>query len=285
MKKELITHLHERFEACAHQKDGVAYWLARELQELLGYTQWRNFEQVIDKAKVACTNAGQKIADHFADVSKMVDVGSGAQREVVDIALTRYAAYLVAQNGDSKKTEIAFAMSYFAAQTRKAEVIEQRLAEWERLQAREKLKLSEKQLSGVLYERGIDGQGFARIRSKGDAALFGGRTTEDMKGKLGVPENRPLADFLPTITIKAKDFANEITHTQIQQSDLRGEPQITREHVKNNIDVRKILTDRNIAPESLPAAEDLKKVERRLKSEEKKLPGTTPHLPEGGGND
>jgi DNA-damage-inducible protein D len=284
MKKELITQLHERFESCAHEKDGIPYWLARELQDLLGYTQWRNFEQVIDKAKTACTNAEQKVADHFADVSKMVDVGSGAQREVTDIALTRYAAYLVAQNGDSKKSEIAFAMTYFAVQTRRAEVIEQRLAEWERLQAREKLKLSEKQLSGVLYERGIDGQGFARIRSKGDAALFGGRTTEDMKARLGVPESRPLADFLPTITIKAKDFANEITNTQIQQNDLRGESQITREHVKNNTDVRKILTDRNITPESLPAAEDLKKVERRLKSEEKKLPGTTPHLPENGGN-
>ncbi|MDD2763075.1 MAG: DNA damage-inducible protein D [Opitutaceae bacterium] len=281
MKKELITQLHERFEGCAHEKDSIAFWFARELQELLGYAEWRNFLLVVDKAKTACANSGHRPEDHFVETNKMIDLAKGAQREVVDIALTRYAAYLVAQNGDSKKPEIAFAMTYFAVQTRRAEVIEQRLGEWERLQAREKLKLSEKQLSGILYERGIDGQGFARIRSKGDAALFGGRTTEDMKNKLGVPDNRPLADFLPTITIKAKDFANEITNTQIQQHDLKGEPQITHEHVKNNTDVRKILTDRKIAPESLPAAEDLKKVERRLKSEEKKLPGSTPPLPEG----
>ena len=278
MKKELITKLHKSFEDCAHQDDGVEFWLARELQELLGYKEWRNFGQVIDKAKIACQNAGQPVADHFVDVNKMVEIGSQAERPVEDIALTRYACYLIAQNGDPRKDAIAFAMTYFAVQTRKQELIETRIAEWERLQAREKLTLSQKELSGVLYERGIDSQGFGRILSKGDAALFGGLSTQTMKDRLAVPDGRPLADFLPTITIKAKDFANEITNTQVKQRDLRGETSITHEHVKNNRDVRKLLTDRDIVPEQLPAAEDVKKLERRLKSEAKKLPKQTSKL-------
>lgn len=278
MKKELIQRLHKSFEDCAHQNEGVEFWLARELQELLGYTQWRNFEAVIDKAKMACEKAGQAVSDHFADVSKMVDIGSQTQRPVDDMALTRYACYLVAQNGDPRKDAIAFAMTYFAVQTRKQEIIETRMAEWERVQAREKLTLSQKELSGVLYERGIDGQGFGRILSKGDAALFGGVTTQGMKNRLAVPDGRPLADFLPTITIKAKDFVNEITNTQVKQQNLLGEANITQEHVKNNRDVRKLLTDRQIVPEELPVAEDVKKLERRLKSEEKKLPAQTTRL-------
>jgi len=271
MKKELITRLHKSFEKAVHHRGRVEYWLARELQQLLGYTQWRNFERVIEEAKTACEKAGGRVKDHFAGVSKMVDIGSGTARQIDDVALTRYACYLIAQNGDPRKAEIAFAMTYFAVQTRKQELIEQRIAELERLQAREKLSLSQKALSGVLYERGIDSQGFARILSKGDAALFGGLSTQDMKKKLAVPGNRPLADFLPTITIKAKDFANEVTNLQVKQQDLRDEPGIAREHVKNNRDVRKILTHRNILPEALPADEDVKKVERRLKSDEKRL--------------
>lgn len=190
MKKELITHLHKNFEGCAHEQDGVEYWNARDLQQLLGYSTWRRFEEVIDRAKIACKNAGQSIEDHFADAGKMVDIGSGASRPINDLSLTRYACYLIAQNGDPRKDEIAFAMTYFAVQTRKQEIIEQRIAEQERLQARDKLTLSQKELAGVLYERSIDGQGFARILSKGDAALFGGYTTQDIEeedGRAGQP--------------------------------------------------------------------------------------------------
>lgn len=278
MKKEIITRLHKQFEDYVHAENGVEYWLARELQGLLGYAKWANFLEVIGKAKLACETSKHAVSDHFADVGKMVDLGSSSQREVHDIKLTRYACYLIAQNGDPRKEEIAFAMNYFAVQTRKMELVEQRIAEWERLRAREKLSLSEKELSRLIYERGIDERGFGRIRSKGDSALLGGVRTKDMKKRLHVPTGRALADFLPTITIKAKDFATEVTNTQIQQQDLQTEPDITREHVQNNRDIRKILTDRNIVPENLPAAEDAKKVERRLKSEQKKLAKPTEKL-------
>ena len=271
MKKEIISRLHSSFELTVQKTEDVEFWFARDLQELLGYTQWRNFLQVIDKAKTACINAKQNATDHFADVSKMVDVGSGAKREIDDVILTRYACYLVAQNGDSRKDEIAFAMNYFAVQTRKQELLEQRLKEWERLQAREKLSISEKELSGLIFQKGIDNVGFARIRSKGDKALFGGKTTLDMKARLGIPGNRPLADFLPTITIKAKDFANELTNVNIRKADLKTEDAITNEHVKNNRDVRRLLQKSGIQPENLPAEEDVKKIERKVKSEDKKL--------------
>lgn len=271
MKTELIRSLTEDFESAAHVADNTDFWLARELQGLFGYSEWRNFGLVIDKAKVACQNAGQDVADHFVDVNKMVDIGSGTQREVDDIMLTRYACYLIAQNGDPRKDEIAFAMSYFATQTRKQEILEERINAWERLQARDKLTLSEKELSGLIFERGVDNQGFARIRSKGDQALFGGHTTVEMKYRLNVPSNRPLADFLPTITIKAKDFATEITNFNIKKADLKGEHSITTEHIKNNESVRKVLTDQGIKPERLPPEEDIKKLKRRVDSEDKKL--------------
>jgi len=274
MDKAVVVRLHASFEDMVrkHPETGTEFWCARDLQVLLGYTEWRNFLKVIDKAITACKTAGYDPRHHFVEINKMVSLGSGAERQVTDIGLTRYACYLIAQNGDPAKEQIAFAQTYFAVQTRKQEVIEKRLAEAERVSARHKLTHSEKELSGIIFDRVRDSECFGRIRSKGDKALFGGRTTQDMKGTLKVPEGRPLADFLPTITIKAKDFANEITNFNIRQNDLRAEFPITDEHVKNNRDVRRLLVDRGIVPEALPPAEDVRKVERRLTSEQKKLP-------------
>jgi len=270
----MVVKLHSSFESLVqtYPETGTEFWCARDLQMLLDYAHWRSFEAVIDKAVTACKNAGFEPSDHFARLRKMVPVGSGAKREVADFALTRYACYLIAQNGDPSKEPIAFAQSYFAVQTRRQEIIEQRLAEAERISARKKLTRSEKELSGIIFDRVGDHESFARIRSKGDAALFGGRTTQDMKARLAVPKGRPLADFLPTITIKAKDFANEITNFNIKEHGLRAEPAISDEHVRNNQEVRKLLGDRGIVPERLPPAEDVKKVERRLVAEKKKLP-------------
>lgn len=281
MKKDVVVRLHASFEELVQHDDdwGGEYWLARDLQVLLGYAKWENFVKVIEKAKTACQASGYKPADHFLDVRKMVELGSGANREIEDIALTRYACYLIAQNGDPSKEAIAFAQTYFALQTRRQELIEQRLAEVERLSARKKLSISEKELSGIIYERVGDQMSFARIRSKGDMALFGGHSTQAMKTRLGVPDNRPLADFLPTITIKAKDFANEITNFNIKRDELRSESSIAVEHVKNNKDVRELLMQRGIQPEALPAAEDIKKIERRVASEAKKLPAAKKKLP------
>ncbi|HRO44985.1 DNA damage-inducible protein D [Agriterribacter sp.] len=271
MKKEQIAALFQQFEQAAYHYKDIECWSARELQEVLGYTKWDNFLKVIEKARAACESSGVAASDHFAGTGKMIELAKGAQREIDDIALTRYACYLVAQNGDSSKPSVAFAQTYFAVQTRKQEIIEQRLLEVDRVTAREKLTKSEKKLSGILFERGVDSAGFAIIKSKGDQALFGGFTTADMKRRLGVPATKPLADFLPTLTIKAKDFANELTTHNVTEKDLRGDQQIGKEHTDNNKAVRDILLQRGVKPESLPPDEDVKKVERRLESDEKKI--------------
>ena len=270
MKSEEIKKLFSQFEAAAAELEVVECWSGRELQKLLGYSKWENFEKVIQKAKEACQHAGEEIRYHFPDVRKMVKIGSGAEKEIDDILLTRYACYLIAQNGDSRKEEIAFAQNYFAVQTRRAELVEQRLLAYERLKAREKLSKTEKQLSGILYERGVDSQGFALIRSKGDQALFR-LSTQQLKKKLGVPESRPLADFLPTISIKAKDLATEMTGLNVQTKDLYGQNTIEKEHIDNNLAVRDMLTQRGIVPENLPPTEDVKQLKKKLAGDEKSV--------------
>jgi DNA-damage-inducible protein D len=271
MKKEVIARLSKSFEETVHVEQDVEYWMARDLQGLFDYSSWDNFLNVIEKAKIGCYNSKLLIHSHFRDVMKMVNLGSGTKREIPDIMLSRYACYLIAQNGDSRKEPIAFAQSYFALQTRKQELLEDHIAMLERLEARHKLTQTERELSSVLYQHGVDDQGFARIRSKGDQALFGGSNTIEMKSKLGVPESRALADFLPTITIKAKDFAGEITHFNVKKENLQGENRITEEHVKNNQGVRRVLLESDIYPEELPAEVDIKKLEKQIKQEGKKL--------------
>ena len=275
MEKQVIEKLKLSFDDIVHTtEEGLEYWYARELQVVLGYSQWRRFNETIERAKIACKSSGFNTSDHFANVGKMINLPKGATREIEDIVLTRYACYLIAQNGDPRKDEIAFAQSYFAVQTRKQEIIEERLNDLNRIQLREQLRTSEKRLSQNIYERGVDDDGFARIRSRGDAALFGGHTTADMKNRYGI-KSGALADRLPPVTIAAKNLA---TNLNVEEKDLQGERPITKEHCQNNSSVRKMLLERNIVPENLHPAEDIKKVERRVKSDEKKLAKGTSNI-------
>lgn len=284
MNKLVLRNYKQQFDSIvehvvAGDGEDMEYWLARDLQKVLGYARWDNFEVTIRRAISSCTSQSIPHSDHFRKVTKMIAIGKGGERGIVDYELTRYACYLIAQNGDPKKEEIAFAQSYFAIQTRKMELIEERMELFSRLNAREKLKASERQLSRNIYERGVDDAGFGRIRSKGDTALFGGHTTQEMKQRLGVNSNRPLADFLPTVTIAAKNLATEMTNFNVEQNDLFGEDKITTEHVKNNTSVRDMLSQRGIEPENLPPSEDIKKLSRRISSHDKNLPKGVKPLP------
>ena len=285
MDKQSIIQYKGAFDAIAtyiesdNGQEQVEVWFARDLQNVLGYARWENFLTAINRAVESCKNQNINVDDHFREVTKMIKLAKGAEREIKDYMLTRYACYLIAQNGDPKKEEIAFAQSYFAVQTRKAELIEERINYVARLESRDRLRASEKQLSQNIYERGVDDKGFGRIRSKGDAVLFGGHTTEDMKRRLGVKDNRPLADFLPTLTIAAKNLATEMTNYNVESNDLYGENAITKEHIQNNQSVRDMLGQRGIRPEELPPAEDIKKLERRVASEHKKIEKSSPKLP------
>ena len=281
MDKKRIEQAKQQFDLVLHKDDesDVEFWYARELMVLLVYERWENFDKAIQRAMDSCEVSGIAVENHFREVAKMVPLGSGSKRSVKDYMLTRYACYLIAQNGDPRKEEIAFAQGYFAVQTRKQELIEERIALIERTEARERLRESEKRLSQNIYERGVDDAGFGRIRSKGDQALFGGYTTQQMKNRLGVKETRPLADFLPTLTIAAKNLATEMTNYNVEQKDLQGEKAITSEHVQNNRSVREMLGERGIKPENLPPAEDIKKLERRVKSHDKKIVKQSGQLP------
>ena len=282
MDKKTIYAMKNAFDEIVKiiQEEAVEFWYARDLMALLGYDRWENFHKAIERAIDSCKASEIEPADHFRSVTKMVQIGSGAERAVKDYMLTRYACYLIAQNGDPRKEEIAFAQSYFAVQTRKQELIEERIAYIERTEARGKLRESEKRLSQNIYERGVDDAGFGRIRSRGDQALFGGKSTQEMKKKLGVSDKRPLADFLPTLTIAAKNLATEMTNYNVEEKDLQGESAITSEHVQNNQSVRDTLGSRGIKPEELPPSVDIKKLERRVKSQEKKLVQESGKLPQ-----
>lgn len=281
MDKKRIESIKLKFDTIINNENGIEYWFARDLMKLLGYNRWENFDKAISRAMTSCEAAGFQVSDHFREITKMITAGKGAKRSVKDYMLTRYACYLIAQNGDPQKEEIAFAQGYFAVQTRKQELIEERISYIERTEARDRLKESEKRLSQNIYERGVDDVGFGRIRSKGDQALFGGYTTQEMKHRLGVKDNRPLADFLPTLTIAAKNLATEMTNYNVEQKDLFGENPITKEHIQNNSSVREMLKQRGIKPEELPASEDIKKLERRAKTQEKKLAIQSGKLPKG----
>ncbi len=264
----------ESIKRVSNDDHPMEFWSARDLMPMLGYTKWQKFTEVIERAKAACKLSGQNIDDHVTGAGKMIATGKGATRKIEDFFLTRYAFYLIAQNGDPRKPEIALAQTYFATQTRKQELLEQRDMESKRLDARAKLRETESKIESTVYERGIKYPvEFATFKNKHIEALYGGISASQLKKIRKIPPKRSLADFDSHVELKAKDFALAMTDHNIKEKDIRGKEAMNTEVVKNSRETRQALLNRGIKPEHIKPEEDLKLVESRKNKEAKRIAG------------